>query len=215
MPKLDEHAQRARREHILDAAEHCFAREGFHRASMQDICREAGISPGALYIYFSSKEDLIAGICEREKTAFGHALASIADAPDFMAALSKLGEAYCINEPPEKLRLQVEINAEALRNPAIGETVRAIDAFVADSFARILAEAKAKGRIDPSIEPAMLAQIISIIGDGIYLRRALDPGFDIKACLPVILSLLSSMIRPVQPDAADGMTMRGEHETAG
>ena len=63
MPKLKPDTQRARREHILDAAEHCFARAGFHRTTMQDICKEAGVSPGALYVYFDSKEALIAGIC--------------------------------------------------------------------------------------------------------------------------------------------------------
>ena len=47
-----------RRAHILDAAGRCFAREGFHRATMQHIVREAGLSPGALYRYFASKEDL-------------------------------------------------------------------------------------------------------------------------------------------------------------
>ena len=43
MPKLKPSTQAARREHILDAAERCFARSGFHRTTMQDICREANI----------------------------------------------------------------------------------------------------------------------------------------------------------------------------
>ncbi len=198
MPKLDEETQRARREHIIDAAERCFARQGFHRSSMQDICREAGISPGALYLYFTSKEDLIAGICEREKATFAHALASVSEAPDFMEALAKIGQTYCVEEPEEKLRLQVEINAEALRNPAVGKIVREIDAFIMESFTRLISDAKAKGRIDPELEPRMIAQIVSVLGDGIYLRRALDPAFNVKACLPVILSLVSSLIRPVE-----------------
>lgn len=198
MPKLDEQTQRARREHILDAAERCFAREGFHRSSMQDICREAAISPGALYLYFTSKEDLIAGICERERTHFAHALSSVAEAPDFMAALSQLAQAYCVDEPEEKLRLHLEINAEALRNPAIGKTVREIDAFVVDSFRRLLDGARARGRIDPAIDSGMVAQILSILGDGLFLRRAIDPAFDVKACLPVVLSVMSFLIKPVE-----------------
>jgi AcrR family transcriptional regulator len=198
MPKLDEQTQRARREHILDAAERCFAREGFHRSSMQDICREAAISPGALYLYFTSKEDLIAGICERERTHFAHALSSVAEAPDFMAALSQLAQAYCVDEPEEKLRLHLEINAEALRNPAIGKTVREIDAFVIDSFRRLLDGARARRRIDPALDSEMVAQILSVLGDGIFLRRAIDPAFDVKACLPVVLSVMSFLIKPVE-----------------
>lgn len=43
---------------ILNAAAEVFAREGYHRASISDICKNAGISNGALYKYFKNKEDL-------------------------------------------------------------------------------------------------------------------------------------------------------------
>ena len=74
MPKLKPDTQRARREHILDAAEQCFARAGFHATTMQDICKEAAVSPGALYVYFGSKEDLIAGLCERDRAELAERL---------------------------------------------------------------------------------------------------------------------------------------------
>ena len=67
MPKLKPDTQRARREHILDAALTRFARGGFHATTIHTICREAGVSPGALYVYFDSKEALIAGLCERDR----------------------------------------------------------------------------------------------------------------------------------------------------
>ena len=54
-------AERRRRQ-ILDAAMVCFRRRGFHQATMQEICSEAGISPGALYRYFGSKSEIIAAI---------------------------------------------------------------------------------------------------------------------------------------------------------
>ena len=91
MPKLKPDTHRARREHILDAAQICFARSGFHRTTMQDICKEAVVSPGALYVYFGSKEDLIAGIVERDRAKLAGELAALAEAPDLLAALSKLG----------------------------------------------------------------------------------------------------------------------------
>ena len=64
------HPWRPYQQRILDAAECCFTRAGFHRTTMQDICKEALISPGALYVYFASKEDLIAGIAERDRAEF-------------------------------------------------------------------------------------------------------------------------------------------------
>jgi len=51
-------AERRRRQ-IMDAAIACFRRRGFHQATMQEICAEAGISAGALYRYFTGKDELL------------------------------------------------------------------------------------------------------------------------------------------------------------
>ncbi len=112
MPKLKPDTQRARREHILEAAELCFARAGFHRTTMQDICKEAAVSPGALYVYFDSKEALIAGICERERAEFAENFASLAAAPDFLGTLGAMGEEYFVNQPAHKRLMCVEIGLE-------------------------------------------------------------------------------------------------------
>src|SRR4051812_17630808 len=58
MRRANIQAQSDRRAEILAAAQRCFVRSGFHGASMQDICAEAGMSPGNLYRYFPSKEAL-------------------------------------------------------------------------------------------------------------------------------------------------------------
>ncbi|MBW8820389.1 MAG: helix-turn-helix transcriptional regulator, partial [Streptomyces sp.] len=52
----------ARRRQILDGAAVCFARNGFHATSMQDVLKEADLSAGAVYRYFSGKEELIGAI---------------------------------------------------------------------------------------------------------------------------------------------------------
>ncbi|MGI3222764.1 TetR/AcrR family transcriptional regulator [Streptomyces sp. GTA36] len=52
----------ARRRQILDGAARCFARNGFHAASMQDVLKEVDLSAGAVYRYFSGKDELIAAI---------------------------------------------------------------------------------------------------------------------------------------------------------
>ena len=69
---------------------------------MHDICKEAGVSPGALYVYFDSKEALIAGISERDRAEFAERFAALAKAPDFMEALRELGEQYFLDEPADK-----------------------------------------------------------------------------------------------------------------
>ena len=136
MPKLTAATQAVRRAHILDASEICFARNGFHRTSMQDICREAGVSAGAVYVYFSSKEALIAGIAERDRNKLAAELAELATSPDLTTALAKLGEQYAVEEPQHKRLMCVEIGLEATRNAAVGEIYRAVDRFVLDSLLR-------------------------------------------------------------------------------
>jgi len=55
----------ARRAQILDAATRVFAEKGFHRATIRDIARAAGLADGTIYIYFASKADLLIGLLDR------------------------------------------------------------------------------------------------------------------------------------------------------
>ncbi len=204
MPKLKPDTQRARREHILDAAEICFARSGFHRTTMHDICREAAVSPGALYVYFSSKEALIAGIAERDRTKLAGELRELSQAPDLLAALAKLGEHYTVEEPQHKRVLCLEIGAEATRNPVVGEIFRSVDTFCLESFGELFARARAEGKIAPALDTATIAEIIAVIGDGLFWRRAVVPGFDAKALIPAITDLVRTLLNPIETEAGRG-----------
>lgn len=202
MPKLKPETQQARRNHILDAAEKCFAQNGFHATTMQMLCSEAGISPGALYVYFDSKEALIAGICERDRTEFSERFANIADAADVLAALNNLASHYFIDEPRHKLALTVEIGAESVRNDAVGEMFKACDETIGESFLGLLERLVAEGRINPALPVTDAAKLMQIIGDGMLWRRAVDPSFDGKTMLPPVLALIGMLLGP---DALDNL----------
>ncbi len=197
MPRLKPDTQRARREHILDAAELCFATRGFHRTTMQDICKEAAVSPGALYVYFDSKEALIAGIAGRDRAQFQQRFAALSGASNFLDALAQVGEQYFVEEPPHKRLMCIEIGLESTRNPRVGEIFRSVDTFVRESFHALFQRMKDEGRIDPVLEVPALAEVFLTIGDGLFWRRAVDPNFDPKATLPAIISVFGSLLRPV------------------
>jgi len=201
MPKLKPATQRARREHILDAAAVCFARAGFHRTTMQDICKEALISPGALYVYFASKEDLIAGIAERDRAEFAERFAEVSAAPEFMKALSALGEHYFNEEPAAKRTMCIEIGLESTRNPKVGEIYRAVDRYVAESFEKLFTRLAAEGRIAPDMDIPTTAKLFSMIGDGMFLRRAVDPDFNAKTLVPAVMTLLGKLLNPIPEPA--------------
>ncbi len=62
MARVSQEHLDARRRQILDGAAVCFARNGFHATSMQDVLKAVDLSAGAVYRYFSGKEELIAAI---------------------------------------------------------------------------------------------------------------------------------------------------------
>jgi TetR/AcrR family transcriptional regulator, transcriptional repressor of aconitase len=64
MPKISDEQRRARRAQILAAAWRCFARNGIHATSMEEIIREADLSAGAVYLYYKSKDELILAAIE-------------------------------------------------------------------------------------------------------------------------------------------------------
>ena len=197
MPRLRPDTQRARREHILDAAELCFSRQGFHRTTMQDICKAAAVSPGALYVYFDSKEALIAGISERDRAEFQQRFETVSAAPDLLAALSEIGRKYFVEEPAHKRLMCVEIGLESTRNPRVGEIYRSVDIFVRKSFQALFQRLKDEGRIDPVLDIPTLAQVFVTIGDGMFWRRAVDPEFNAEQVLPAVTSTLGLMLRPI------------------
>jgi AcrR family transcriptional regulator len=197
MPKLKPEVQQARRERILDAAELCFARAGFHRTTMHDICREAGISPGALYVYFDSKEALIAGMCERERAQFAERFAVLASAPDFLQALKTLGEQYFLDEPLESDRKCIDIGLESTRNPRVREIFQRFDRYILESFEKLFQRLKDEGRISPAFDIPTVAKAFTVVADGMFWRRAVDPTFDARTVMPAVLQMIATLLSPV------------------
>src|SRR4029079_18351652 len=108
-----------RRNEILDAARRCFVRSGFHAASMQEICAEAGMSPGNLYRYFVSKEALIAGICERDRAEVAAEFAAADLSQGVFKVIEGLAHHHFSERPDEQVLLCTEVMAQARRQPDI------------------------------------------------------------------------------------------------
>jgi AcrR family transcriptional regulator len=201
MPRLSSEAQSARRERILDAAERCFVRTGFHAATMQHICEEADVSAGALYVYFASKEALILGLCDREMDKFFNNIEAIAKADDFLGALKSMAEHYCCEVPIEKVRLHIEIGAEAGRNPIIAKRLRDENAVIVAHFIELLEREREAGRIQPAYPIETVVRAMGLIGDGLFWHRSVDDAFDPRAVIPAVMTMISALIAPSNPSA--------------
>jgi TetR/AcrR family transcriptional regulator, repressor for uid operon len=189
-----------RRDEILAAAQRCFVRSGFHGASMQDICAEAGMSPGNLYRYFPSKEALVAGIAERDRAEVAQQFASIDLSHGFFAVLEGMAHDHFAEKPNEQVLLCTEVMAEARRNPEIARISAAFDTDVKKWLRDLLRAAAARGDIPADIDFDAAVTMLMIIADGVWWRRALDPAFDPASVVPVFMDITRHMLRarPVQ-----------------
>jgi AcrR family transcriptional regulator len=198
MPRVSDAYREQRRKQILDAAVRCFARQGFHRTSMQDIVGEAALSPGALYRYFASKEDLIAAIASERHAAELAMLREAAEGSDAAGGLQRLARELLgrLASPDEQAwrRVTVQLWGEALRSPRVMEVVReGLDAPLA-LLGAWLRRARDEGRVPADLDPEAAARVAAAIFQGLVLQQAWDPGVDVAAAARAIETALDALL---------------------
>ena len=129
MPKLKPEELASRRQEIIEGARTCFLRNGFHKTTTDEICREASITPGGLYHYFSGKDQIISAVIEQStKDLLGTLHATTEEAENTRSAFQR-ASAFFIEQmqDPERdnvARLDIEIWAETLKNEKLAELNR-------------------------------------------------------------------------------------------
>jgi len=186
--------QADRRTEILDAAERCFIRSGFHQASMQEICAEAKMSPGNLYRYFPSKEAIIAGISERNRAEAAESFVAVQAAPDFLAGLAGLAHHHLVERSAEEVGLCAEIMAESRRNPEIARIAQDAEREIRAGIIAMLRRAQEAGEIDARLDLDAVARVLMVLGDGVSWRRAVDPGFDAEKVLQLVMHMIECLL---------------------
>jgi AcrR family transcriptional regulator len=142
MPKVTQQHRDARREQILAAARRCFLRDGFHATSMQDLFAEAGLSSGAVYSYFASKDDVIVAIAEenmRGVTELVRTVASQHPGRPAGAVLADIMDMVHARDTQDGLgKLTVIVWSEALRNPSLAARFTAMVAQIRADLAEVI-----------------------------------------------------------------------------
>jgi AcrR family transcriptional regulator len=183
-----------RRSEILDAARRCFARSGFHQTSMQQICAEAGMSAGNVYRYFPSKEAIIEGIAERDRAEVAAQLADTQFSTDFFTAFAALARHYFVERTDEEVGLCAEIMSESRRNPTISRIMGEFDRDVKERLVTMLRSAQARGDVARDADIAAVVEMLMIIADGVWWRRAVDRNLDAEAALPMFFDITRYML---------------------
>jgi AcrR family transcriptional regulator len=195
VPKVSEAYRDARRRQILDAAIACFARDGFHRTSMQHIVAAAGLSPGAIYRYFSSKEDIVEAIADERHARETALLAEALTAGDVREALHRVTHAYFdwLKDPAEqqRRRVTVQVWAEALRNQRVAAIVERGTAQRHPATALFRA-AQQRGALAADLDPDALSRLMLAVIQGFILQQAWDPTVDVDRYVQVLDALIDT-----------------------
>ncbi|MFF2087011.1 TetR/AcrR family transcriptional regulator [Nocardia sp. NPDC058176] len=177
MPRVSaEHLER-RREQILEAALRCFARKGFHETSMQDVFTESGLSAGAVYRYFTSKDEIIGALLGRTMLPLRNRLAEIirADPPPVPAEVIRgmTTEVLARSGPNGLLRLAPQAWALATVQPEAAAPVLEAAAGVRALWREYVLRIRDLGWIPADADADALAKMLLGLMPGFILQHLL------------------------------------------
>jgi TetR/AcrR family transcriptional repressor of uid operon len=176
MPNTQLDPAQDRREQIMQAAVACFAKRGFHQASMHDISAEAGISVGLIYRYFENKDAVISAMADRHKQEIHEVLERARQAPTLLESLEILFTAHCCeNEPRVISAFVVDLYAEASRNPRVADLVRDVLQTAMGGLVDLIARSPEAAGGAHGLTPSELAELIYAVARGMLMRDVLQP----------------------------------------
>ncbi|KQV41188.1 TetR/AcrR family transcriptional regulator [Rhizobium sp. Root1204] len=204
MRTVDTVKHEKKRREILDASERCFARDGFQGASIAKICAEAGISPGHLYHYFASKEEIIAAIAEMQledtRFYFEHMFQG-ANAIDTL--ISEIGRNVTCQQP-DKGSLFFDLVAEASRNPALASIVLEKNRTTCKLLADLLRRCQLRGEIDPDLDPDAAAALLFDLFNGLRTWSLRDPELDLGRSVDLFRLMVARFLTPSRRPSLQG-----------
>jgi TetR/AcrR family transcriptional repressor of uid operon len=165
-----------RRVQILDAALVCFAKRGFHQASMHDISAEAGISVGLIYRYFENKDAVISAMADRHKKEIHEVLERAQQAPTLLESLEILFTAHCCEDAPQVVSaFVVDLYAEASRNQRVADLVRDVLQTAMSGVTDLIARSPEAESAAHGLKPHEQAELIFAVSRGMLMRDVLQP----------------------------------------
>lgn len=187
----------ARKSQILDAAAKCFTQYGFHGTSIARLCESVRMSPGHIYHFFANKEAIIAALIERKLERELEIVEQLASADDlFQALVDRVDLGLKERTDLDNAALELEILAEAARNPAVAELVRAADSRKRERLQALSRNVReARGQSGEPADDAARTQVVMALFEGLAARVINNPGLDREAMVPWLRTAVQALIR--------------------
>lgn len=170
-----------RKNQILNTAALVFARRGFSQARMDDIVHESGLSKGAIYWYFKSKDEIILALLQRFfDTEMEEIQAILARSDEPVAArlshYNRLMVASVEKIAAEGLLpLFYEFYALATRQDSARQFICSYFELFHALAANLIRQGVEQGELDAAVEPELTATTLSALYEGIILMWTIDP----------------------------------------
>lgn len=177
MPRVtDEHRQQ-RRDQILLAALRCVSEEGFHKTTMAHVISASGLSAGAVYGYFRSKQDLILAIADQAlgylDLAFDEVLLTdpVPSPVEVTRHLTTMIAERAESGPVDLTRVVVAAWAEAVRDETVRAAVAERITGLRNRYAEVIRAQQAAGLVAADADAQEVAKSLFGVMPGFVLQR--------------------------------------------
>jgi TetR/AcrR family fatty acid metabolism transcriptional regulator len=188
------------RQRLMDAALGVFARNGYERATVDEIVREAGFSKGAFYVHFEAKEDIFWAMLE-ERTK--HLQEAFREAADLDLPVSQnlamiLRSIFSQNrDDPLWSALFMEFAAHASRNQKVRDQLAALHRSWRDFAIEALDRGREAGLVRKDLDLEFASSVQIAVVEGMLMQSRLAPAtFDLDSTVEPLSRLLGEWLEP-------------------
>lgn len=202
-PIVSDDYKEKKRQEILQSAHACFAKKGFEASTVDDIVGHSGMSKGAIYNYFKSKDEIYLALMENQTNESGNKFTkAITERKSALEKLNYLIDAYLENDPNDEenkdyVIVHFEFRLYSTRKPEIKKalTDRYRDFFVT-LITNILQEGQASGEFNSEIDPVLYADIFWAMINGVTLQAAILDDYQYKTVLIEMKKMFFGKLKP-------------------
>jgi TetR/AcrR family fatty acid metabolism transcriptional regulator len=188
------------RRRLMESALGVFARNGYERATVDEIVRDAGFSKGAFYVHFDAKEDIFWAMLDerinRQLEAFREAVnAEVPVAENLKMIFNSI---FALNrEDPLWSALFMEFAAHASRDKKVREQLAEMYRSWRDFAVEALNAGQEAGLVRRDIDVEFAASLLIAIVEGTIMQSRLAPdSFDLEATAEPLSRFLAEWLQP-------------------
>jgi AcrR family transcriptional regulator len=206
VPRITDERREARREQVLEAARACLEEHGLEAVSMEMIIARSGLSTGAVYGYFKSKDQLINAVVTEGMAAMAADLAPVLTNPEPPALPEFLGQVLRTavdfgqhKGDIDRLRVSLHGWSHAQSDPELKAATRASYSGLRKLFRDVVKEWQAAGTFDAAADPEGMAELLTSITLGFVAQRALAGSADVTAHVAALEALTHRSVAGIAP----------------